>query len=222
MFGKRWRNEKLNLVFRQDIRELESIKDISLLELFYQALTERVSQPVVLSNIARDLEIAPKTAKNWLNVLENTYSVFSVRPYGKTIAKAITKTQKVYLFDNAEVHGDAGARFENLVATHLLKRIHFLEDFQGDRYELNYLRDKEGHEIDFVILKNGKPACMIEVKLSDAARSKSFHFYRERLKIEKCIQLVRAPVKPSTKDGILVISAKDWLNRPLEEPIFDE
>ena len=154
--------------------------------------------------------------------MENTYSVFSVRPYGKTIAKAITKNPKVYLFYNAEVLADEGARIENLIATHLLKRIQFLEDFQGDRYELNYLRDKEGHEIDFVILKNGKPVCMVEVKVSDAVRSKSFHFYRERLKIDKCIQLVRAPVKPSTKDGILVISARDWLARPLEEPIFDE
>ncbi len=97
VFAKRWRKEKLKLVFRQDIQEVESIKDISLLELFHQALTERVSSPVVLSNIARDLEIAPKTAKSWLNVLEKTYAVFSVRPFGKGIAKAITKTPKVYL-----------------------------------------------------------------------------------------------------------------------------
>lgn len=80
--------KKLKLVFRQDIQELESIKDISLLELFYQALTERVSSEVVLSNLARDLEIAPKTAKSWLNVLEKTYAVFIVRPFGKGIAKA--------------------------------------------------------------------------------------------------------------------------------------
>ena len=220
VFAKRWRKEKLKLVFRQDIQELESIKDISLLELFYQALIDRVSSEVVLSNLARDLEIAPKTAKSWLNVLEKTYAVFVVRPFGKTIAKAITKTPKVYLYDNGEVSGDDGAKFENLVASHLHKRIQFLEDLYGDKYELNYLRDKNGHEIDFVILKNNKPVCLIEVKLNDLTRSKSFYFYKERLKIKHCVQIIKGQFKASTKDDILVTSAADWLSRPLEDEIF--
>ena len=220
VFAKRWRKEKLKLVFRQDIQELESIKDISLLELFYQALIDRVSSEVVLSNLARDLEIAPKTAKSWLNVLEKTYAVFIVRPFGKGIAKAITKTPKVYLYDNGEVTGDEGAKFENLVASHLYKRIQFLEDLYGDKYELNYLRDKNGHEIDFVILKNNRPVCLIEAKLTDLTRSKSFYFYKDRLKIKHCVQIVKGQIKPSTKDDILVTSAVDWLSRPLEAEIF--
>ena len=220
VFAKRWRKEKLKLVFRQDIQELESIKDISLLELFYQAIIERVSSELVVSNLARDLEIAPKTAKSWLNVLEKTYALFVVRPYGKGIAKAISKTPKVYLYDNGEVGGDEGAKFENLVASHLYKRIQFLEDLYGDKYELNYLRDKTGHEIDFVILKNNKPACLIEAKLNDGTRSKSFYYYKERLKITHCVQLIKTVIKPSTKDGILVTSASDWLSRPLEDELF--
>jgi hypothetical protein len=220
VFAKRWRKEKNKLVFRQDIQELETIKDISLLELFYQALTERVSSEVVLSNLARDLGIAPKTAKSWLNVLEKTYAVFSVRPFGKTIAKAITKTPKIYLYDNGEVEGDEGAKFENLVATHLFKRVQFLEDLYGDKYELNYLRDKNGHEIDFVIIKNNKPVCLIEAKLNDTNRSKSFYFYKERLNISHCVQLITTNVKSSTKDGILISSAFDWLSKPLDEEIF--
>lgn len=219
-FAKRWRKEKLKLVFRQDIQELESIKDITLLELFYQAITERVSSEVAVSNIARDLEIAPKTAKSWLNVLEKTYALFIVRPYGKGISKAITKTPKVYLFDNGEVVGDEGAKFENLVASHLYKRIQFLEDLYGDKYELHYIRDKNGHEVDFVILKNNKPACLIEVKLSDLNRSRSLYYFKERLKISKCIQLTKSSIKSSTKDGILLISAIEWLSLPLESEIF--
>jgi predicted AAA+ superfamily ATPase len=220
VFAKRWRREKLRLVFRQDIRELESIKDISMLEFFYQTLTERVAGEVILSNIARDLEIAPKTAKAWLNVLEKTYSVFSVRPFSKGIAKAITKTPKVYFYDNGEVIGEEGVRFENLVANHLFKRIHFLEDLTGDSYDLGYLRDKQGHEIDFVIVKNKRPVMLIEAKLSDSTRSKSFYYYKERLKISKCVQLVLNLEKASTKDDILVVPAIEWLSIPLDKEIF--
>ena len=100
------------------------------------------------------------------------------------------------------------------------KRIQFLEDLNGDTYELNYLRDKNGHEIDFVILKNNKPVCLIEVKLNDLNRSKSFYFYKERLKIKHCVQIIRGQVKPSTKDDIFVTSAYDWLSNPLEDEIF--
>jgi uncharacterized protein len=220
IFAKRWRNEKRKLVFRQDIQELESIKDISLLELFYQSLTERVTSEVVLANIARDLEIAPKTAKSWLNILEKTYAIFVVRPFSKGIKKAITKTPKVYFYDNGEVDGDDGAKFENLVASHLLKRIQFLEDLYGDKYELNYLRDKNGHEVDFVILKNNKPVCLIEVKYNDKTRSKSLFYFKERLHIDHCVQLVKSPITSNTKEGILVTSASDWLAKPLDKDIF--
>ena len=219
-FAKRWRNEKLNLVFRQDIQELESIRDIALLEFFYQALTQRVGSEVALSNIARDLEIAPKTAKAWLNILEKTYALFIITPYSKNLNKAITKKPKIYFYDNGEVEGDEGARFENLVANHLLKRIHFLEDSTGDRYELNYLRDKNGHEIDFLIQKNRKPIAIIEAKLTESSRSKSFYYYKDKLKIKTCIQLVRNLDKSSMRDDILVAPAYEWLSKPLSEEIF--
>ncbi len=220
IFAKRWRKEKLRLIFREDIRELESIKDITLLELFHQALTERVGSEVALSNIARDIEVAPKTAKNWLNVLEKTYSVFSIRPFSKGMSKAITKTPKIYFYDNGEVVGDVGARFENLVANHLLKRLHFLEDLTGDSYDLSYLRDKQGHEIDFVIVKNRKPVMLIEAKVSETTRSKSFFYYRDRLKVEKCVQLVMNLSQASTRDGILLVPAAEWLALPLDKELF--
>ena len=49
--------------------------------------------------------------------------------------------------------GNEGAVFKNFVDSQLLKRVHFLEDRDGYRYELRYIRDKEGREVDCVILK---------------------------------------------------------------------
>lgn len=90
---------------------------------------------------------------------------FTVLPYSKSLPRALQKSPKIYLYDSGEIPTpNSGAKFENLVASHLLKRIHFLEDSQGDRYELKYLRDKEGHEVDFVILRERKPICLIEAK----------------------------------------------------------
>ncbi len=80
---------------------------------------------------------------------------------------------KVYFFDNGDVIGDEGARFENLVATSLLKRLVFMEDWDGHRCALNYIRDKEGREVDFAIVKDGVLEELIEVKLTDDKISKS-------------------------------------------------
>ncbi len=77
--------------------------------------------------------------------------------------------------------GNEGAVFENLVGTQLLKRIHFLEDRDGYRYELRYIRDKEGRKVDFVILNDGLIEELIEVKFSDDKISKHLKYYAEKL-----------------------------------------
>jgi len=215
-FAKRWRNERINLIFRQDIREIENVKDISLIELFYFSLTERAGSEIVFSNLARDLEIAPKTAKLWLQLLERTYTVFTINSYHKGLTKALVKPPKVYFYDNGEVQGDLGAKFENLVANHLFKKIHFLEDSTGDRYNLHYLRDQQGHEVDFLICKNRKPILLIEVKVSDENFSSSLFYYKEKLKIDKAIQLVLNAKEKKTRDGVSVVNAETWLSQKLE------
>ena len=77
-----------------------------------------------------------------------------------------------------------------MVATHLLKKIHYLEDSKGFQFEMKYLRDKESREVDFVLLKDQKLFALIEVKLSDNKISKSLQYYAERLKPKHAIQIV--------------------------------
>jgi predicted AAA+ superfamily ATPase len=202
--ARRWRRERFDRVLREDIRDLESIRNIQLLGLFVDLLRQRVGGLVTLSNIATDLQISAKTAKVWLDVLERMYLLFTVRPYTKSLPRAVLKPPKVYFFDNADVLAGEGERFENLVATSLLKRLHFLEDRDGYRYELRYLRDKEGREIDFVILKENRLEELIEVKWSDDEISKSLLYYTERLKPEKATQITAHLRRPYRKGHIRV------------------
>ena len=187
--ARRWRRERFDRVLREDIRDLESIRNIQLLGLFVDLLRQRVGSLITLSNIATDLQISPKTAKVWLDVLERMYLLFTVRPYTRSLPRAVLKPPKVYFFDNGDVLAGEGERFENLVATSLLKRLHFLEDRDGYRYELRYLRDKEGREIDFVIIKENRLEELIEAKWSDDEISKSLLYYAERLKPERATQI---------------------------------
>jgi len=202
--ARRWRRERFDRVLREDIRDLEPVRNIQLLGMFLDMLRNRVGGLITLSNLAGDIQISPKTAKSWLEVLEKMYLVFSVRPYTKSLPRAVLKPPKVYFFDNGDVIGDEGARFENLIATSLLKRLHYLEDRDGYRYELRYIRDKEGREVDFVIVKDGKIEELIEAKYSDETISRSLVYYAERLKPPKATQIVANLRRPFDKGKVKI------------------
>lgn len=188
--ARRWRKDRYDRVLRDDVRDLEPIKDIQTLSLLVDLLRRRVGSPVVVSNLAGDLQVAPQTVKHWLEILERMYLIFIVQPYSKNLPRALLKPPKIFFFDNGDVIGDEGARFENLVAAHLLKKIQFLEDSQGYRYELRYVRDKEGHEVDFVILKDGVVDELVEAKYGDDEISRSLKYFAERLKPRRARQVV--------------------------------
>lgn len=212
--ARRWRRERFDRVIREDVRDLESVRNIQSLSLFLDLLRSRVGSMVVLSNLAGDLQVSPKTVKAWLEVLERMYLVFAVRPYTKSLPRAVLKPPKVYFFDNGDVLGDAGARFENLVATSLLKRLHFREDRDGFRYELRYIRDKEGREVDFAIIREGVLEELVEVKYSDDVPSRHLAYYARRLKPEKTTQIVAKLKRPYDKNGIRVVDPLCYFAEP--------
>ena len=204
--ARRWRRERFDRIVKEDIRDIESVRHISLLDLLIRQLMTRVGSLVVMANIAGEIQVSPKTVNNWLDILERMYLVFAVRPYTQNLPRAVIKPPKVFFYDNGDVIGDEGAVFENLVATHLLKKINFLEDRDGYRYELRYIRDKEGREVDFVILKEGILEELIEVKFSDDKVSKHLTYYAEKLNPPKATQIV-ANLKHSYSIGKINIVA---------------
>lgn len=61
-----------------------------------------------------------------------------------------------------------GPRFENLVATHLLKWVHHAQDVRGRDVELRYFRDTDGREVDFAVLEGRRLRTVVECKWDDA------------------------------------------------------
>jgi predicted AAA+ superfamily ATPase len=212
--ARRWRTTRLDSVIRDDIRDLENIKNIPTLALLVDLLRSRVGSLIVVSNIANDLHVTSATIVKWIAALERMYYIFVVRPFGTNVPRSIQKPFKVYFYDNAEVDGDDGAKFENLVATSLLKRLEFLEDSTGYRYQLCFLRDKEKREVDFVVLKEKKIEVLIEAKWADANPSPHLIHFAEKLNVPSALQILGRSVKNFKKGKFFLQSAteSDWLN----------
>lgn len=212
--ARRWRRERFDRVLYEDIRDLEHIRHIQLLQLFVEALRERVGGLITLSNLAADLQISPTTAKEWLMLLERMYLGFAIYPYKTGIARSLQKPAKFYFYDNADAIDTPGVRLENLVATSLIKRLHFIEDYYGYRCSLHYIRDKDGREVDFATVIDNKLDQLIEVKQSDSDLSSALCYYANKLNPRQAVQIVGNLKRGYDKQGIRVTNPIDFFVDP--------
>lgn len=211
-YYKRWRKTHLDIILRQDLLDLQTIRDIQSIETLVYLLKSRVGSSVSYASLARDLERDINTVKRWLQLLENLYIIFRVTPYHQNIARALLKEPKYYFFDIGQVDGGEGAKLENLVAASLLKELSYLEDIQGVTASLHYVRTKDGKEIDFLICIDNKPTHLIEVKLSDDTVSPAFSYFLPKIESVKAIQLVKNLKREKTfPNGIEVRDLVSWL-----------
>jgi predicted AAA+ superfamily ATPase len=162
---RRWQKERVDRFLREDIRDLESVRDLASVQLLVDLLPERVGSPLSLNALREDLEVSHRAVTHWMEILERLYFVFRIRPFTTIRVRSLSKMPKAYLWDPSLVE-DTAVRFENLVALHLLKFCHLLEDREGYRVELRYLRDKAGKEVDFLVTVNRKPWLAVEAKLA--------------------------------------------------------
>jgi uncharacterized protein len=141
--------------------------------------------------------------------LPKFYYHFRIYPFQSTLIKSLRKEPKLYLWDWSEIKDD-GARFENIVASHLLKFCHFLLDVEGHKTQLCFLRDKEQRETDFLVSVGGKPWFSVEAKTSPKDISPSLAYFSKKLKIPFNYQVVRQEGVDFIKDNIRVISASKF------------
>src|SRR3990167_540357 len=104
--ARRWRCERQDKILKDDVRDLESVTQITTMGLLLDKLKTRVGGMVVFSNLAEELFVSPKTIRHWIEILEKMYVLFCVWPYSKNLARAIRKPPKIYFYDNADVEGD--------------------------------------------------------------------------------------------------------------------
>jgi len=200
---RRWRNERKDRIVREDVRDLERVRELSLIELLVDALPQRVGSPLSVKNLREELEVAHDTAERWLTMLENLYVCFRVAPFGAPRVRAVKKERKLYLWDWSEVP-DPAARFENLVASHLLKLCHFRDDTEGERLELRFLRDTDGREVDFVVVEGRKPVFAVEVKTGERDVAPSIKYFKTRSGIPRFYQ-VHLGTKDVLIDGVRIL-----------------
>lgn len=187
-----WRRNREQLIVREDLRDLSRLPELGRIEMMTALLPERVGGLFSQTSLAGDLESSIPTIRRWMAYLKELYYLFEIRPYSRRIARSLRQQGKVYLWDFAAVQDEA-ARFENLVAFHLLKTCHFWTDTGEGSFELQFVRNKEKQEIDFLIVRDNEPWLPVEVKSGDATPSPNWSKFAPMLPCKRGLQLLARP-----------------------------
>lgn len=207
---RRWHNQRMDRLIKDDIRELETIRDLSALQILVELLPQRVGSALSLNALREDLAVAFGTIKLWVDILERFYYHFRIYPFTASTIKSLRKEPKLYLWDWSQVP-ETSAQLENLVASHLLKLCHYLYDAKGFKAELFYLRDLDQREVDFLVVVDKKPWLAIEVKSSDQAISPHLRYFGKKLHIPFQYQVVNTDQVDFIQDNIRVMSVAKFL-----------
>lgn len=150
---------------QRDIRDLARVGDEMAFLRFLRAIAARTAQLLNMSDLARDTDISPATARNWLSILQTSGIVYLLEPYHSNVTKRLVKTPKLYFLDtglcayltewsSAETL-EAGAMSGPILETWIMLEIIKSYWHSGRRTPLYYYRDKDKKEIDLLILQDG-------------------------------------------------------------------
>jgi predicted AAA+ superfamily ATPase len=211
--ARRWSREHRTLLVREEVASLERVQDLGNLELLMLRLPDLVGSPLSINAIREDLQITHKTAANWLQILERLYAIFRLPPFGAPRIRAVKKEQKHYHWDWSLAQ-EPSVRFENLVASHLLKWVHHEQDTKGRDLELRYFRDTDRREVDFVVVERRAPQLFVECKWKDAEVDRGLRYLKARFPKVEAWQISAIGTKDYvTPDDIRVAPAMRLLPR---------
>ncbi len=187
-FSRRWKSTRKEQLFREDIRDGTRIQELAQLELLADLLLSQAAQAMDYFSLSKKVGVSADTIRRWIKVLKSFYYCFSIQPWSKNVARSLIKEPKLYLWDWSLIE-DEGQRHENLVASHLLKAVHYWTDLGLGEFDLYYLRTKDQHEVDFLVTKEKKPWFLVEVKTKAKGLNSALYRFLEETNASHAFQV---------------------------------
>jgi predicted AAA+ superfamily ATPase len=172
-----WYAGYLGTYLERDVRNVLNVGSLRDFDRFLRAVASRTAQVLSYSGLARDVGVAPNTAKAWISVLQASGQIFLLEPYYGNIGKRLVKSPKLYMcdtglaaflmgFENWEAvarHPVVGAMWETHVVMQVVKHLYA----SGKVLPLWYWRTSQGEEVDLLLQRGGRFVA-IECKHAEA------------------------------------------------------
>lgn len=197
----------------RDVKDIVQLGNELTFLRFLKVLAPLTAQQLNYANLARNIDVAPNTVKNWVNILQTLGIIYLLQPYFENnIGKRLVKSPKVYFMDTglcaylcAIKTSDAlmesylsGEFVETYAVSEIIKSyIH-----NGKTLNIYYCRTLNQEEIDVVIEQNDK-VYPIEIKQTatpNISMAKNFKLVDEQKKGIGCILCMSEKFIPINKD----------------------
>lgn len=176
----------LQTYLQRDVRDLAQVGDLTAFTRFLRSAAARTATLLNMADMARDVDVAPNTAKHWLSILQASGLIWLLEPYHSNLSKRLVKAPKLYFLDTGlaayltewsspatlEAGAMSGAIFETWVVGELLKS--WWHD--GKQAPFYYYRDKDQKEIDVLIVRDGRVYPVEIKKTAQPGRDAVRHF----------------------------------------------
>ena len=182
----------LQTYLQRDIRDLARVGDEIAFLRFLRSAAARTAQILNFSDLARDADVAPNTAKTWLSILQASGVIYLLKPYYTNFTKRLVKRPKLYFLDTGlcayltewsspetlEAGAMSGPILETWVVNELLKSY----QHNGRQAPFYYFRDRDGKEVDLLIVRDGA-IYPLEIKKTASADKRDVRHFRTLQKL---------------------------------------
>lgn len=221
-----WYSSYIATCLERDVRNVLMVTDLGDFSRFLRAVAIRTGQMLSYSELARDVGIAPNTAKKWVSVLKTSGHVYLLEPYHRNLGKRLIKTPKLFMADTGLAIHLMGFRDRREVLqsayggaiweTHVVNQIVRHYENSGRRPPIWYWRTPQGHEVDIVIEESVDQLIPVECKLSEHPDDKDTKgisaitkFYGKD-KIARALIACRTSERYQLASGTWAIEGSDW------------
>lgn len=151
----------------RDVRELLNIKDLDVFSKFIIAVAARTATPINYTNISREIGVDVKTVQSWIKVLEASGVITLIRPFRNNALKRVVEMPMLYFMDTGLISYllmwptketlKRGAMSGPIIETFAVSEIIKSYKNQGiNDLPIYYYRDRDGKEIDLIIVSEDK------------------------------------------------------------------
>lgn len=148
----------------KDLLSFKGIRKPDLLENLLRALALQVGHEVSFNELSSLLQVDKNTVMTYVNLLEQSYIIFRLRPLSRNLRNEISTSRKIYFYDNGirnalianfnplNLRNDVGALWENFLVSERMKYNHYNNNFLNTYFWRTHNRQ----EIDFIEEYGGK------------------------------------------------------------------
>lgn len=212
-----WREDYIRTFLERDIPQLGFNIPAKTLDRFWRMLAHNQGQLVNYSTLGKSLDVSHHTIKSYIDILEETFVIRTLKPYFGNQGKRLVKTPKVYIRDTGLLHTLMGiTSFNSLLGNPVIG--HSFESYVVEniiinfpKWNISFYRDSSGNEVDLLMERGGK-IIAIEIKASTAPKiTKGFWNSVKSLAPDELWCIAQVDSKYSLGDNLFVTSLELFL-----------